>query len=69
MSKDDEFRAYARECHRMAGRTADADEKFQWLRLAQSWLRMVEPKASRLDPFEAVQAGRGTGQDPSTSSH
>lgn len=70
MSKSDEYRANAYECQRMADRTADDAEKVQWLRLAQSWLRMLSRSgSSQADADRGEQAGGGTGQGDSQSSH
>jgi hypothetical protein len=38
---DDEYRAYAAECQRLADRTQNDDDKRTWLRLAEAWLRMI----------------------------
>jgi hypothetical protein len=42
------FRSYADECRRMADRTSDPTDKHSWLRLADSWLRMIQfaPKSA-----------------------
>jgi hypothetical protein len=43
MSKADEYRRNANECCRMAQSTRDPDDRAAWLRLADSWRRMLGP--------------------------
>jgi hypothetical protein len=70
MTKSDEYRANAHECQRMADRTVNNAEKVQWLRLAQSWLRMLQrTDTSKADSFRGEEDARGTGQEDSHSSH
>ena len=71
MSKADEYRLNAEECHRMADNTRNPTDKSNWLRLAEKWQRMIRPDASQRasDTFDAVQKRRGTGQEDSESSH
>jgi hypothetical protein len=52
MSKIDEYRAYAVECRRLAARTVNADDKQQWNRVADAWLRLVETLD---EPTEAAE--------------
>ena len=47
MSKADEYRRNAEECSRMAQATRNPEDKAAWLRLADSWLRMLRPDAVR----------------------
>jgi hypothetical protein len=57
MSKNDEYRANAAECQRIARTTRNESEKRTWLDMAESWLRLIEPAqpgdpADRFDPVE-----------------
>jgi len=38
---DEEYRAHAAECQRMADASVREDDKRQWLSLAQSWLGLI----------------------------
>lgn len=57
MSKNDEYRANAAECQRIARYTRNESEKRTWLDMADSWLRLIRPAPAsgptdRLDPAE-----------------
>jgi hypothetical protein len=74
VNKSDEFRRNAEECLRMAERTAEEGDKRAWLRLAESWLRMIRPEAAARrqtasEQFEARERAEGTRQQQSTGSH
>jgi hypothetical protein len=75
MSRSDEYRRNAEECQRMADNTSNDHDKRAWLRLAESWMRMVRKEAQRhpagqaSDAFDAEHRARGTGQSDSRSSH
>ena len=71
MSKSDDYRRNAEECQRMADNTHNANDKSNWLRLAEKWQRMVPQDASQRDSdaFALAQKKHGTGQDDSGSSH
>jgi hypothetical protein len=75
VSKSDEFRRNADECLRMADRTADEGDRRAWLRLAESWLRMIRRNLPGTDEtataqeFEVQAKADGTRQRPSTGSH
>jgi hypothetical protein len=61
MSKNDEYRANAAECQRIARITRNESEKRTWLDMAESWLRMIKPAqpgdpADRFDPAEPQAA-------------
>jgi hypothetical protein len=43
MDKPTEYRQNAEYCRQMADAAHNQDEKTQWLRLAQSWPRMIHP--------------------------
>ena len=68
--KNDEYRANAAECHRMAHVAKDPRDQQTWLEMASSWLRLIrEPAPSESDKFAAAETARGTRQDKSTSEH
>ena len=70
MCKANEYWANAAECQRMADLALSEKDKGQWLKIAESWLRMaVGLEWSRVAAFGAEHAARGTGQEESTSSH
>jgi hypothetical protein len=46
MSKNDEYRANAAECERMARVTRNESEKRTWHEMAESWLRLIQTSAS-----------------------
>jgi hypothetical protein len=56
MSKNDEYRANAAECERMARFTRNESEKRTWLDMAESWLRMIKPapQSAAADGFDAL---------------
>jgi hypothetical protein len=78
MSRSDEYRRNAEECQRMADNTANESDKRSWLRLAESWMRMVRKEAgASVDgarqqasgAFESERRARGTHQRESKSAH
>jgi hypothetical protein len=59
MNKNDEYRANAAECQRMARFTRNESEKRTWLQMAESWLRLIQSSQSS-DPanrFDSIEAG------------
>jgi hypothetical protein len=76
MNRSDEYRRNAEECQRMADNTANASDKRSWLRLAESWMRMVRKEVG-VDTtrqhaggaFDAERRARGTRQRDSNSAH
>ena len=63
MSKNDEYRANAAECERMARFTRNDSEKRTWQDMAESWLRLIQPSqpselADRFDEIEQHGAGQ-----------
>ena len=70
MSKPDEYRANAQECHRMAGISRKPNEKALWQQMAQRWLRRFlkwnlrkvrpvrRPPTSHSDQDRKVSGGR-----------
>jgi hypothetical protein len=73
VNKSDEFRRYADECLRMADKTNDEGDKGAWLRLAESWLRMIQSapdyKRAPADKFDTRDKAQGTRHRPSYESH
>ena len=57
--KNDEYRANAAECQRMARFTRNESEKRTWLEMAESWLRLIQPSQSSnlADRFDSIEAG------------
>lgn len=70
LSKDDEYRANAEECQKMARLSTNPGEKATWLEMAADWLRMI-PKVSRSasETFDAAEAKQGTNQTRSDAEH
>jgi hypothetical protein len=58
MNKNDEYRANAAECQRMARFTRNESEKRTWLEMAESWLRLIQPSQSSdpADRFDSIEA-------------
>jgi hypothetical protein len=70
MGKSDEFRAHAEQCRRMADQTINPVDKQAWLRMAESWLRMIrQRKLTASERFDAYEKEVGTGQEKSEESH
>jgi hypothetical protein len=66
MNKNDEYRANAAECQRMARFTRNESEKRTWLEMAESWLRLIQHSqssdlADRVDSIEATDLRSRTG--------
>jgi hypothetical protein len=57
MSKNDEYRANAAECQRIARYTRDESDKRTWLEMADSWLRLIrpDPTADRTGGFDPAE--------------
>jgi hypothetical protein len=64
--KYEEYRRNAMVCERMSHTTSSQDLRASWLRLAESWLRMV-PQDFAEESFNL--ATEGTGQRDSKHSH
>ncbi|MGA8653081.1 MAG: hypothetical protein WB677_21155 [Xanthobacteraceae bacterium] len=62
VNKNDEYRANAAECERMARSTRNESEKRMWREMAESWLRMIKPspQSAAADRFDAMELERGT---------
>ena len=75
MSKTEDFLRHAEDCLRRAHRSADEDDQRAWLRMAETWLRLITPTArdgetlTSIEEFEALTSARGTGQKASSESH
>ena len=75
MSKSEEFQRHAEHCLRMANKSAHEDDQRAWLRMAETWLRLIAPgmaggkKLTAADEFEALTSARGTGQKASSETH
>ena len=70
IGKQDEYRANAAECQRMAGLTRNQAEQQTWLEMAASWLRMIKrPRQTTSPKFDAVGRDRRTGQGRSDRAH
>lgn len=69
-SNNDEFRANATECQRMADATKNPGDKKRWLQMAESWLRMIKPpRPTAGERFDAAAQNDGTHQRKSDASH
>jgi hypothetical protein len=70
MTRDDEYRANAAECQRMADSSRDPNDRATWLKMAASWLSMIEgADEAQADAFNAAAQTYGTGQPGSTAEH
>ena len=71
VNNSDEFRRNAAECQRMANNARVDSDKAAWLRLAETWLRMIPKDRNQAasDKFDAQESAQGTGQKDSESSH
>jgi hypothetical protein len=70
MRRVDEYWRYANEAQEFADRSLCEEDKAGWLRIAKSWLSILqEYPATPEAEFEAVAETRGTGQARSTSMH
>jgi hypothetical protein len=66
MDRSDEYRKNAKLCQAMANTTRSQSDKSQWLKLAESWLGMIEQRtASEESSSEARK--KGTGKSDSDS--
>lgn len=55
----------------MADRSISDVDKAAWLKVVQSWLRLIrkKPLSTQQTEFDAQKKAHGTGQDNSESSH
>jgi hypothetical protein len=65
MSKVDEYHSHARHCMAMAAQTQRAEDKRQWLLIADTWLDLI-PKSQRT---AADQFNTAMRQKSSSSKH
>jgi hypothetical protein len=67
---NNEFRANATECQRMADATQNPGDKKRWLQMAESWLRMIKaPRQAASARFDSAELATGTQQTKSDASH
>jgi hypothetical protein len=70
MNSNEEFRANAAECERMADATKNPGDKRRWMKMAENWLRMIAPaRPNASDRFDAAERQGGTHQAKSDASH
>jgi hypothetical protein len=69
MTRDDEYRANAIECQRMADFSRDPNDKATWLKMAASWLRMIRGDQPDADRFNTTAQTYGTKQQSSAAEH
>lgn len=69
MTNDNEFRAHASECQRMADATKNPADKRRWLQMAETWLRMIKTRQSAGERFDLSEREQGTNQTKSGASH
>ena len=69
-SRSEEYRRNAMVCERMSHTTSNEDIRASWLRLAESWLRMIPQESpSNGDSFDLATQTKETGQEDSKRSH
>jgi hypothetical protein len=62
---EDEYRAHAAECQRMADASVQEADRRQWLSLAQSWLGLIRtPERTPTDTFDAETRTKGADHRP-----
>jgi hypothetical protein len=71
MRSSADYARHAEECQNMAACVRSEAEKVAWLKLAESWLRVMRTQAelSPDEQFDAALTASGTGQDRSETSH
>ena len=71
MRSAEDYARHAEECQNMAACVRNETEKVAWLKLAESWLRVMRTEAelSPGEQFDAVLTAADTGQERSKSSH
>src|SRR5258706_14404447 len=68
--KSEEYRRNAMVCESMSHTTSSENIRASWLRLAESWLRMIPPDSPFAnDAFDATIRSRGLRQTDSKRSH
>jgi len=80
MSNAEDYARHAEECQNMAACVRGEAEKVAWLKLAESWLKVMRTetelsadkgadKGNADEQFDAALAASDTGQERSKSSH
>lgn len=70
MNNNDEFRANAAECQRMADATKNPGDKKRWLKMAENWLRMITPsRQTASERFDVAELAQSTRQTKSGTAH
>ena len=74
VNKSDDYQRNAEECQRMADLAPTDREKRSWMKLGESWLRMIEVRKvvvadSPEQKFDAALQERGTNQKRSDKSN
>jgi len=69
MSRNDEYRANAAECQRMASVTRNPVDKQTWLEMAQHWMHLIKIRQTSEEKFDQAERARGTHQAKSKESH
>jgi len=68
--KEDKYRQYAEEAQALAEKAISERDKASWLKIAQSWLRLLPQRTLTAEErFEVDVRERGTGQDTSDASN
>jgi hypothetical protein len=68
--KEDKYRQYAEEAQALAEKAISERDKASWLKIAQSWLRLLPQRTPTAEErFEVDVRERGTGQDTSDASN
>jgi hypothetical protein len=68
--KNEEYRRNAMVCESMSRTTSSENIRASWLKLAESWLRMIEPESlSEEEAFDATMRRRGIRQEDFRRSH
>ena len=69
MDRDEEYRRQAADAQALADRAKNTRDRAAWLRIAQSWLDLIGRKQTLADAFNDETETKGTGQEPSSSTH
>jgi len=68
MNKIDLYKSHARDCMDRAARAQRAEDKRQWLQMADVWLDMIpERQPTAADNFDAAMRNQRTDQERSTA--
>jgi hypothetical protein len=67
--KEEEYRRLAGDALRLADDANNERDRATWLRLARAWLDLLPKKSTAQTAFDDELRDRGTGQEPSESSH